>query len=81
MTFSKIVPNLKRLGLLTPRVREAYAKMDLLRFENEKDSVEEPEAKPPAELVQLLLQLLSGAQQPGGASGVGARPSPATASS
>ena len=64
MTFAKIVPNLKRLGLLTPRVREAYAKMDLLRFENEKDSVEEPEAKPPAELVQLLLQLLSGAQQP-----------------
>lgn len=64
MTFSKIVPNLKRLGLLTPRVREAYAKMDLLRFENEKDSVEEPEVKPPAELVQLLLQLLSGAQQP-----------------
>ena len=63
MTFSKIVPNLKRLGLLTPRVRDAYAKMDLLRFENEKDSVEEPEVKPPAELVQLLLQLLAGAQQ------------------
>ena len=64
MTFSKIVPNLKRLGLLTPRVREAYAKMDLLRFENEKDSVEDPEVRPPAELVQLLLQLLAGAQQP-----------------
>ena len=64
MTFSKIVPNLKRLGLLTPRVREAYAKMDLLRFENEKDSVEEPEVKPPAELVQLLLQLLSQPPQP-----------------
>jgi hypothetical protein len=63
MTFSKIVPNLKRLGLLTPRVRDAYAKMDLLRFENEKDSVEEPEVKPPAELVQLLLQLLAGPQQ------------------
>jgi len=70
MTFSKIVPNLKRLGMLTPRVREAYAKMDILRFENEKDSVEEPEAKPPAELVQLLMQLLSAAQQPGPA-GVG----------
>jgi hypothetical protein len=63
MTFSKIVPNLKRLGLLTPRVRDAYAKMNLLRFENEKDSVEEPEVKPPAELVQLLLQLLAGPQQ------------------
>ena len=62
MTFAKIVPNLKRLGLLTPRVREAYAKMDLLRFENEKDSVEEPEAKPPEELVQLLLQFMSQGQ-------------------
>jgi hypothetical protein len=64
MTFSKIVPNLKRLGLLTPRVREAYAKMDLLRFENEKDSVEDPEVRPPAELVQLLMQLLQAAQKP-----------------
>ena len=33
MMFSKIVPNLKRLGLLTPRVREAYEKLDLLQFE------------------------------------------------
>jgi len=64
MTFSKIVPNLKRLGLLTPRVREAYAKMDLLRFEHEKDSIEEPEVKPPAELVQLLLQVMSQGAQP-----------------
>jgi hypothetical protein len=62
MTFSKIVPNLKRLGLLTPRVREAYAKMDLLRFEDWKDSLEEPEAKPPEELVQLLMQILSQGQ-------------------
>jgi hypothetical protein len=59
MLFSKIVPNLKRLGLLTPRVREEYAKLDLLRFENLKDSVEEPEVQPPAELVQLLLQILA----------------------
>jgi hypothetical protein len=67
MTFAKIVPNLKRLGLLTPRVREAYAKLDLLRFENEKDSVEEPEAKPPAELVQLLMQLLAQGPKPAAA--------------
>ena len=59
MLFSKIVPNLKRLGLLTPRVREEYAKLDLLRFEHMKDSVEEPEVAPPAELVQLLLQVLA----------------------
>jgi hypothetical protein len=59
MTFSKIVPNLKRLGLLTPRVRDAYAKMDLLRFEHLKDSVEEPEPQPPEELVKLLMQFLA----------------------
>ncbi len=59
MLFSKIVPNLKRLGLLTPRIREEYAKLDLLRFEHMKDSVEEPEVAPPAELVQLLMQVLA----------------------
>jgi hypothetical protein len=64
MTFSKIVPNLKRLGLLTPRVREAFAKLDLLRFEHMKDSVEEPEAQPPEELVKLLMQFLAEAPQP-----------------
>ncbi len=60
MMFSKIVPNLKRLGLLTPRVREAYEKMDLLRFEHLKDSVEDPEIAPPHELVELLNQIISG---------------------
>ena len=59
MLFSKIVPNLKRLGLLTPRVREMYAGLDLLRFENLKDSVEDPEVAPPQELVQLLMQFLA----------------------
>lgn len=59
MTFSKIVPNLKRLGLLTPRVREAYEGWDLLRFEHLKDSVEEAEPQPPEELVALLMQFLS----------------------
>jgi uncharacterized ferritin-like protein (DUF455 family) len=63
MLFSKIVPNLKRLGLLTPRVREEYAKLDLLRFENLKDSVEDPDMAPPQELVQLLLQVLSARPQ------------------
>jgi len=59
MTFSKIVPNLKRLGLLTPRVRAAYEKMDLLRFEHLKDSVEEAEPQPPEELVKLLMEFLN----------------------
>ena len=59
MLFSKIVPNLKRLGLLTPRVRDMYGKLDLLRFESMKDSVEEPEVMPPQELVQLLMKFLA----------------------
>ena len=58
MLFSKIVPNLGRLGLLTPRVREAYRALDLLRFEGMRDSVEEPEVTPPQELVQLLMGFL-----------------------
>ncbi|RIL03079.1 MAG: hypothetical protein DCC71_15625 [Proteobacteria bacterium] len=65
MLFSKIVPNLKRLGLLTPRVREMYEKLDLLRFEHMKDSVEDPDVVPPQELVQLLLQFLAKPQEPG----------------
>jgi hypothetical protein len=68
MLFSKIVPNLKRLGLLTPCVREMYGKLDLLRFENMKDSVEDPEIAPPQELVQMLMQFLAAGaqnQQPG----------------
>jgi len=60
MMFTKIVPNLKRLGLLTPRVREAYQKFDLLQFEHQKDSVEEPEPAPPEELVQILETFLKG---------------------
>ncbi len=54
MLFSKIVPNLKRIGMLTPRVREVYDKLDLLRFEHNKDSFEEPEVTPPAEFLKLL---------------------------
>jgi hypothetical protein len=58
MMFSKIVPNLRRLGLLTPRVRAALEQMDLLRFEGRRDSIEEPGVTPPEELVQLLMQFL-----------------------
>jgi len=32
--FMKIVPNLRKLGLLTPRVREEFARMGVLEFEN-----------------------------------------------
>jgi hypothetical protein len=34
MLFSKIVPNVKRLGLLTPWVRERFAELDILQFEH-----------------------------------------------
>ncbi len=59
MLYSKIVPNLNRLGLLTPRVREEYAKLDLLRFEHLEDSVENPEVTPPEELVKLLMEFMT----------------------
>ncbi|MEZ4224295.1 MAG: ferritin-like domain-containing protein [Polyangiaceae bacterium] len=69
MMFSKIVPNLRRLGLLTPRVREAFAKLDILRFEHEKDSVEQPEVSPPEELVKMMMQYMAEhGVMPGGAS-------------
>ena len=32
--FSRVVPNLKRLGLLTPYVREAFEEMSILHFEH-----------------------------------------------
>jgi hypothetical protein len=38
MLFSKVVPNVKRLGLLTPFVRERFAELDILQFENEEPS-------------------------------------------
>ncbi len=57
MLFSKIVPNLKRLGLLTPRVREAYEKIGILHFESLKDSTEDAEPIPPHELVELMQKL------------------------
>jgi hypothetical protein len=47
--FSKIVPNLKRLGLLTPRVRAKFAELDILDFEHLPDSTsDEDVAMPPA---------------------------------
>jgi hypothetical protein len=34
MLFSKIVPNTKRLGLLTPRVRRGFEELGVLHFES-----------------------------------------------
>jgi hypothetical protein len=60
MLFSKIVPNLKRLGLLTPRVRAEYGKLGLLHFEGLADSTIDPEPMAPAELISLLSKLREG---------------------
>jgi len=38
MLFSKIVPNVKRLGLLTPFVRERFHELGILQFEHEEPS-------------------------------------------
>jgi hypothetical protein len=34
MLFSKVVPNVKRLGLLTPRVRRGFEELDVIQFES-----------------------------------------------
>ena len=63
MLFSKIVPNLKRLGLLTPRVREEFARLGILHFESGKDSPEAAQPLPPEELLAVMSEL----QAPGSA--------------
>jgi hypothetical protein len=34
MLFARVVPNLKRLGLLGPRVRDAFERLGILQFED-----------------------------------------------
>jgi hypothetical protein len=34
MLFMRIVPNLKKLGLLTPRVRASFDQLGILQFED-----------------------------------------------
>jgi hypothetical protein len=41
LMFCKVVPNLGKLGLLTPRVREGFEKMGILRYERYIDSATE----------------------------------------
>ncbi len=38
MLFSKVVPNVKRLGLLTPWLRERFHELDILKWEHEEPS-------------------------------------------
>jgi len=58
MVFSKVVPNLKRIGLLTPRVRKAYEQMNLIHFEHGKDSLEDVTVEIPDELVKSLTTMI-----------------------
>jgi len=58
MIFSKVVPNLKRIGLLTPRVRKAYEQMDLIQYEHGKDSLEDATIAAPHELVKSLTSIM-----------------------
>ena len=34
MLFMRIVPNLRRLSLITPRVRQAFEKLEIIQFEH-----------------------------------------------
>ena len=50
LLFSKVVPNLRKLGLLTPRVREGFEQMGILRYERYIDSATEAGEIEPEEL-------------------------------
>jgi len=64
--FSKIVPNLRRLGLLTPKVRAKFAELNILEFESMPDSTTEEETAIPPALLTLFMRLQqAGVQIPG----------------
>ena len=50
MLFSKVVPNCKRLGLLTPWLRERFHELDILKFEHEEASALARDVRLPASL-------------------------------
>ena len=58
MLFAKIVPNVKRLGLLTPRVREAFATIGVLQFEDLADSTEDETVTIPPALLAAFGHLV-----------------------
>jgi hypothetical protein len=57
--FSKIVPNLRRLGLLTPYVREHLEKIGVLQFEHLPDSTQDEGISIPPALMQFFGQLMA----------------------
>ena len=52
--FSKIVPNLKRLGLLTPRVRAEFEKIGVLQFEHLPDSTQDEAVSLPPDMAAFF---------------------------
>ena len=54
LLFSKIVPNLKRLGLLTPRVRRAFEEIGVLQFEHLPDSTEDESVQLPPMMAEFF---------------------------
>jgi hypothetical protein len=57
MLFAKIVPNLRRLGLLTPRVRQHFASIGVLHFEDLPDSSQDEAVTVPPALAAFFGQL------------------------
>ena len=55
--FSKIVPNLKRLGLLTPPARAKFAELNILDFETLPDSTQEDATAVPPALAAFFVRL------------------------
>jgi hypothetical protein len=63
LLFSKIVPNLRRLGLLTPRVRTAFERIGVLQFEHMPDSTEDETVQLPP----MMAEFFGGLMQQGNA--------------
>ncbi len=51
LIFSKVVPNLRKLGLLTPRVRDAFETLGILQYASFVDSATEAGELDPAESI------------------------------
>jgi hypothetical protein len=52
LLFSKVVPNLRKLGLLTPRVRAGFEQLGILRYESYVDSATEAGELQPEDLTE-----------------------------
>ena len=50
LLFSKVVPNLRKLGLLTPKVREGFEQLGILKYERYMDSATEAGELDPEEM-------------------------------